>query len=154
ACFILKTSSTTVVTDPPVPSVGYAIPVVSADAVTVSHNHTDHNNSSGVGGRFTLIDGRPVTARQEMTAAGIPFILIPGFHDNTGGTMRGQNTIVRWTQGGLRIAHFGDLGQETLTDAQLADLRDLDILFIPSGGFFTVSPERAAQYISELKPRI
>jgi uncharacterized protein (TIGR03437 family) len=154
ACFILKSDTATVVTDPPVASVGYAIPSVAANAVTISHNHTDHNNAAGVGGQFTLIDGRPVTARQQVTAAGIPFIQIPGFHDNANGTARGQNTIVTWTQSGLKMAHFGDLGQEQLTAAQLADLRDLDVLFIPAGGFFTFSPERAAQYVAELRPRV
>jgi len=154
ACFILKSDTATVVTDPPVASVGYTIPAVTANAVTVSHNHTDHNNTAGVGGQFTLIDGRPVTARQQMTAAGISFTEIPAFHDNTNGTTRGQNTLVAWTQSGLKIAHLGDLGQEQLTADQLADLKDLDILFIPGGGFFTFSPERAAQYVTELKPRI
>src|SRR5262245_44316774 len=71
ACFIIKSDNATVVTEPPVASVGYAIPTVAANAVTISHNHTDHNNSAGVGGQFTLIDGRPVTARQQVTAAGI-----------------------------------------------------------------------------------
>src|SRR5215471_168578 len=155
SCFILKTDGgPTVVTDPPVASVGYAIPSVTADAVTVSHNHTDHNFTGGVGGQFTTIDGRPVTARQEMTAAGMTFIQIPGFHDNTGGSTRGPNTIAVWTQSGMKIAHFGDLGQEQLTAAQLADLQNLDILFLPAGGFFTVSPERAAQYVTELKPHV
>jgi uncharacterized protein (TIGR03437 family) len=155
ACFILKSAGgPTVVADPPVASQGYAIPTDAADAVTISHNHTDHNNSAGVSGKFTLIDGRPVTTRQEMTAAGITFVLIPGFHDNSNGTARGQNTMVRWTQSGLKMAHFGDLGQEQLTAAQLADLRDLDVIFIPAGGFFTVSPERMAQYVTELRPRV
>ena len=44
---------------------------------------------------------------------------------------------MRWNQAGLKIAHFGDLGQEQLTAAQLADLQNLDILFLPAGGFFT-----------------
>jgi uncharacterized protein (TIGR03437 family) len=144
----------TVVTDPPVASVGYAIPSLAADAVTISHNHTDHNNSSGVGGKFTLIDGRPVTARQEITAAGLKFILIPGFHDNQNGALRGQNTMIVWTQGGLKFAHLGDLGQDQLTAAQLADLGGVDILFIPAGGNFTITPERAAGYVNELKPRV
>src|SRR6266702_8549986 len=83
SCFVLRSDGgPTVVTDPPAPSVGYTLPALTADAVTITHNHTDHNNSAGVGGKFTLIDGRPVTARQEMTAAGLKFVLIPGFHDN------------------------------------------------------------------------
>ena len=73
SCFVLRTDGgPTVVTDPPVASVGYTLPALNADAVTITHNHTDHNNAAGVGGKFTLVDGRPVTARQEMTAAGLP----------------------------------------------------------------------------------
>jgi len=155
ACFVLTSDGgPTVVTDPPAASIGYTIPPITADAVTISHNHPDHNSSASVGGKFTLIDGRPTTARQEIAAGGITFTLIPGFHDNTGGSARGQNTIVRWTQAGLKMAHFGDIGQEQLTATQLADLQGLDIIFFPAGGFFTVTPQRAAQYVAELKPRL
>lgn len=155
ACFILKTvGGPTVVTDPPVASIGYTIPAVTADAVTVTHNHGDHNNVAAIGGTFTLVDGRPVTARQTIAGAGTSFTLIPGFHDNTNGSQRGPNTMIAWTQAGMKIAHLGDLGQDALTDAQAADLRDLDILFIPAGGSLTLSPERAAALVADLKPRI
>src|SRR5437763_1591397 len=155
SCFVLRTDGgPTVVTDPPVASVGYTLPPLTADAVTITHNHTDHNNSAGIGGKFALIDGRPVTARQELAAGSLTFVLTPGFHDNQNGAVRGPNTLIEWTQAGLRIAHLGDLGQDQLTDAQLSDLRNIDILFIPAGGFFTVTPERAAAYVSQLNPRI
>ncbi|MCU1237595.1 MAG: Zn-dependent hydrolase of the beta-lactamase fold-like protein [Candidatus Solibacter sp.] len=153
--FVLRSDAgPTVVTDPPAPSIGYTLPSLNADAVTITHNHTDHNNSAGVGGKFTLIDGRPTTTRQEVTAAGLQFVLIPGYHDNQNGSLRGPNTIVRWNQSGLKIAHFGDLGQDQLTPAQLADLQNLDVIFLPAGGFFTITPERAAAYVNELKPRV
>ena len=155
SCFAIRTEGgPLVVTDPPVASVGYTLPALAADAVTITHNHTDHNNSAGVGGNFALIDGRPVTARQQAAGGGLAFVMIPGFHDNQNGTLRGPNTMVRWSQAGINIAHLGDLGQDQLTDAQLADLRGVDILFIPAGGFFTITPERAAAYIQELQPRI
>jgi uncharacterized protein (TIGR03437 family) len=155
AGFILKTvGGPTVVTDPPAPSIGYTIPAVTADAVTITHNHADHNNSAGIGGAFTLVDGRPITARQEIAAAGTTFTLIPGFHDNTNGSQRGPNALIKWTQAGLKIAHLGDVGQDQLTEAQLTELRDLDILFIPAGGGPTISTERAAAFVAELRPRI
>jgi uncharacterized protein (TIGR03437 family) len=155
SCFVLRTDGgPTVVTDPPVASLGYTLPTLNADVVTITHNHTDHNNSAGVSGKFALVDGRPITARQETTAGGLTFIMIPGYHDNQNGAVRGPNTVMRWNQAGLRIAHFGDLGQEQLTAAQLADLQDLDILFLPAGGFFTISPDRAAGYVRELKPKV
>jgi L-ascorbate metabolism protein UlaG (beta-lactamase superfamily) len=50
SCFYIQTSdgSAAVVTDPPAPSVGYALPDTSANVLTISHNHTDHNFSQGV----------------------------------------------------------------------------------------------------------
>src|SRR5262245_52520748 len=79
ACFYIQTEGgPTVVVDPPGANIGYALPTTPADAVTISHNHGDHNNSAGVAGTFTLVDGRPTTERSEMTAAGMPFVLVPG----------------------------------------------------------------------------
>src|ERR1051326_1319828 len=70
SCFILRADSgQTVVTDPPAASVGYTLPPFAADAVTVTHNHSDHNNVAGVNSSAVLVDGRPVTARQQMNAA-------------------------------------------------------------------------------------
>jgi uncharacterized protein (TIGR03437 family) len=155
SCFVLRsTGGPTVVTDPPASSVGYALPPLTADAVTVTHNHTDHNNIAAVSGNFTLVDGRTATTRQQMAAAGTNFVMIPGFHDNQNGALRGPNTMIRWTQSGLNIVHLGDLGQDQLTAAQLADLQNIDILFVPAGGFFTITPGQAAAYVAQLKPKI
>jgi len=155
AGFVVQTEGgPTVVADPPSPPLGYTIPEVMADAVTVSHDHPDHNFTQGVRGSFTLVDGRPVATRTQMTAAGMAFVLIPGFHDAQGGNAAGPNTIIQWTQGGLRFAHFGDFGQEQLTDAQLADLQNLDVLIIPAGGVFTIETEEAAAIAAQLRPRI
>ncbi len=155
ACFVVRSLDTgvTVVTDPPAASVGYTLPETAANAVTVSHNHSDHNNVAGVRGSPAAVDGRPVTARQEVTAAGLPFVLIPGFHDNRNGAERGPNTIARWTQSGITFAHFGDIGQEALTAEQLADVRGVDVMFVPAGGFFTVDAARAAALIEQVRPR-
>ncbi len=156
ACFVVQNAdgTGTVVLDPPVASVGYTLPSLRADVVTISHNHTDHNNSAGVAAGFTLVDGRTTTARTEATAATLPFILIPGFHDNTSGSQRGSNTIVRWTQGGITFAHFGDYGQDRLSDAQLADLRGTDVIFVPAGGFFTIDAAGTANLISQVGPKV
>ncbi len=53
SCFVLRTAGgPTVITDPPAPSVGYTLGNLTADAVTVTHNHTDHNNVAAIRGRL------------------------------------------------------------------------------------------------------
>src|SRR3989442_10483722 len=92
ACFYIQgETGPMVVVDPPAASVGYTLPATPADVVTISHNHTDHNNSAGVRGNFILVDGRPTTQRTETAAAGLTFVQVPGFHDNTNGATRGPN---------------------------------------------------------------
>ncbi len=155
ACFYVSTEGgATVALDPPAANQGYTLPTTPAVAVAVSHNHGDHNNAAGVRGTPTAVDGRAISARTESTVDGIPFVRIPGFHDTTNGSARGQNTIVQWTQGGLRFAHFGDYGQASLTPAQLADLRDIDVAMIPAGGNFTITAAQAADLIAQFHPRV
>ncbi len=155
SCFYIQSEGgPTVVTDPPVASIGYTLPATPADVVTISHDHPDHNNSAGVRGSFTLVDGRPVTLRTQTSAAGLNFVMLPAYHDDTFGSMRGPDTIVRWTQGGLNFVHLGDLGQVLLTDAQLADMQNIDVLMFPAGGSFTLDAAQMAKIISQVKPRV
>jgi uncharacterized protein (TIGR03437 family) len=39
---------------------------------------------------------------------------------------------------------MGDMGQDALTDAQLTDLQNVDVMLFPAGGYFTVDPDQAA----------
>jgi uncharacterized protein (TIGR03437 family) len=139
-----------VISDPPSNNLGFLFPTTPADVVTVSHIHGDHTNIAAVQGTPALIDGRDAAERQEIPAAGMNFVVIPGFHDINGAT---RNSIVTWTQGGIRFAQFGDYGQATLTEAQLNDLRDVDVAFI-AVSTPTTPPERMKDLIDQLQPRI
>lgn len=155
ACFYVTTEGgATVVLDPPSANQGYTLPATAAVAVAISHNHADHNNSGGVRGTPTVVDGRTVAQRTESTVDGMAFVRIPGFHDATNGSQRGQNTIVQWTQGGLRFAHFGDYGQAALTPAQLADLQNIDVAMLPAGGTFTITAAQVGDLLAQFRPRV
>ncbi|MSV29836.1 MAG: hypothetical protein EXQ52_13985 [Bryobacterales bacterium] len=140
----------TVVSDPPGSGQGFLAPAVRADAVTVSHAHGDHTGTDTVRGPFALIDGRPIRERTEVAAAGVNFVLIPGFHDNNGAT---PNTVIRWTQSGLRFAQFGDFGQAQITETQMADLRDLDVAFF-SSNHIGIAPQGVSALLRQLRSRV
>jgi L-ascorbate metabolism protein UlaG (beta-lactamase superfamily) len=121
---------------------------VSADLLLVTHEHGDHNGVDAIG-------GDPQTIRSTAGSyddAGV--VGIASEHDDVAGTRRGPNTIFRFDFGGARIAHLGDFGQTGLRHEQRAAIGDIDILFVPVGGFATIGGGRAAEVVQELAPRL
>ena len=112
----------------------------SADIVTVSHDHFDHNNAASV-------KGNPQVVRDTTTVKGIIIRAIATAHDEAGGSQRGQNNIYCFEVDGIRVCHMGDLGH-LLTDNQVAEVGQVHVLLIPVGGTFTIDA-RTAQEVSE-----
>ena len=54
---------------------------------------------------------------------------------------------------GMRILHCGALG-EMLTDKQYKKLGDIDILIIPIGGLYMITPKDAVTIARHIKPKI
>ena len=142
ACFSLTCRGFTVVFDPYednyVP--GFAPLDLEADLVLCSHGHGDHSAPHVA----KLRTGRdhPLTPPT-----------IDTFHDPEGGALRGTNTIHILEAGGLKAAHFGDIGCQ-LTPTQLAELQGLDLAMIPVGGFYTIGPEEAKALMDKLGARV
>ena len=142
SCFKIEQNGFTVITDPYQDN---AVPGLSpvreaADLVVKSHDHFDHC-------AIDLI---------EQKAGGVnPFTIteVASFHDNQQGAQRGTNTIHIFEGGGLKIAHFGDIGC-TLNEEQAAALSGLDVALLPVGGFFTVDAAAARQIVEQIRPRI
>jgi len=145
--FLIKSDTVSIVTDPFDPAIGFPSPDVSADIATVSHTHSDHNYVS-------IVKGDPVVVRDTAEVKGISFFGIPAYHDNKGGTLRGKNTIIKWSLDGVTFAHLGDFGEDELSEAQYEMLKDTDIIFIPAGGFFTIDASKAYSIIQKLKPKM
>ncbi len=146
ACFLITSSDgTRIITDPYDTSVGYAPIGESADIVTVSHEHFDHNAVKQVG-------GNPVVVRSSQTVKGISFQAIPTFHDDSRGSKRGRNTVFLFEVDGMKICHLGDLGH--VPTEQFPQLSGVNILLIPVGGYYTIGPREATQIVEALKPNI
>lgn len=155
ALFKIKGKQATVVIDPFDPAfVGLKLPKdLIADTVLVSHSHKDHNFSEAVsspeGKKAMVFDGPG-----EYEVNGVVITAISSFHDNSQGSERGRNLIFHLLFDGLNIVHLGDLGQSQLTEEQIAQISETDVLLIPVGGVYTIDAKVAASIVSQLEPKI
>ena len=78
---------------------------------------------------------------------------VRGFHDDAGGTKRGETLLFLIETEGLRIVHLGDLGCG-LNEEQIHILKSPDILMIPVGGFYTIDARQAFETAGLLGARI
>ena len=149
SCFKLTESTgTSVVCDPYSSEVGFEMPKVSADAVTVSHRHYDHDAVDKVGGSPVIIDNE---SGYELT--GVNIDAVKSFHDGSRGKMRGENFIFKFRMDGIDVCHLGDLGEACSPDL-IETVLPVDVLLIPVGGKYTIAAEMAKAYVDRLMPDI
>lgn len=151
ASFLITTDNgTKIVTDPYQTGgeLAYGEIRESADIVTVSHDHFDHNNVSA-------IQGKPEVLKKpgQFEVKGIAFQGIASLHDDVGGKARGKNNIFCLDADGMRICHLGDLGHG-LRGEHITGIGSVDILLIPVGGVYTIDAKMATVVCEQLKPKI
>lgn len=155
ACFKLKGKNASVVIDPFDPDfTGLKLPKdLSGDVVLSTHEHKDHNNVEVV---TNPAGGKPMIFKQagEYEVSGVVITGISSFHDNSNGSQRGTNIIFHIMFDGLNLVHLGDLGQGKLTEEQIAQIGQTDILLVPVGSIFTIDAKIALEIVSELEPKI
>ena len=142
SCFRLTWAGQRIVLDPYADgSVPGCPPLrLEAEFVFCSHGHGDHDAAQcvqlapGAAPKFTVTE-------------------LETFHDDAGGTLRGRNTVRVFDFGGLRAAHFGDLGCP-LTAAETERLRGLDCAMLPVGGYYTIDAAAAGAIAAALRPRL
>ena len=167
---ITSETGTKIITDPYITTENFNYGEIkeSADIVTVSHEHGDHNYVDGIRlsnpkvqvvkdtTRWILPEAilEPYsTSRGKEEIGGMSFNAISTYHDNTGGSQGGENTVFYFEVDGVRVCHLGDLGHQ-LSAQQVAELGKVDILLIPVGGFYTIDARVATEVCSQLKPRV
>ncbi|TME95580.1 MAG: MBL fold metallo-hydrolase [Chloroflexi bacterium] len=149
ACFRMRGREGVVLTDPPDPRSGHAIPKTDASLVTISHDHPGHSSLRSVGGEPVVLRGPGEYEVKEVLVTGIAT-----FHDDDKGATRGRNTVFAIRLDDLVVCHLGDLGHE-LPAADLERLGDIDIVLVPiSGADTNLTAAKAAEIVHQLEPKV
>lgn len=162
ACFMMTTSQGTRIVTDPMKLDGYPLPEdLTADIVTVSHNHRDHNYVEAVKGKPAVLYGLKGKAGDDLHHVFVPLdekikdvrifnVLSNHFDPNVSPV---SNTIFVFEFDGIRVVHLGDIGT-LLSAEQLKKIGTPDLLMIPVGGKYTVTLPQADSIVAQLKPRI
>lgn len=153
SCFEIITNTSegevTVVTDPYDNATGLRFPrTLEANVVLVSHNEEDANNLSAIAGTPKVIDMPGEFEVKNVFMFGIDAPLkreVKAKHIS--------NCLFRVESEGIHIAHLGSLDR-ALTDKELQELENIDILMIPVGGGRVLTPKLAAEVIAQIEPRV
>ena len=134
----------------PFKGIGIPEPKAAADIVVCSHSHGDHNNAQPVLGK----DGQMLESFVgSKNVKGVSIKGVAAFHDDVTGSKRGKNSIYTFNLDGVQFCHLGDLGHE-LSNAALQDIGQVDVVFVPVGGYFTIGPETATKVCESLKTKM
>jgi L-ascorbate metabolism protein UlaG (beta-lactamase superfamily) len=140
---------TSLIIDPFDESTGLKLPKLEAEILLITHEHKDHNNQKIATKETFLINSPGEYELRDIFIQGIS-----SFHDKEKGKERGLNTIYTVETEEIKLCHLGDFGQEELTDEQLRDIGEVDVLMIPVGGVYTIDAKEATKVISQIEPRI
>ncbi len=141
----------------PFSNIGYPMPDVAAEVVTVSHEHGDHNGADGLAGSPVILRGLKAGGVDwnsiSYSVKDVRITALPAYHDDVQGRRRGLNTIFIVETGGLRLAHLSDIGH-TLSEATLKAMGRIDVLLVPVGGIFSIDGRQAKEIMTRLRPSI
>ena len=151
ACFRLRGRDGIVLCDPYDRSVGLDIGRPTAHIVTVSHAHPGHSHTVAV--RPVRDQVFQIEGPGEYEVRGVFITGVRTYHDKDQGATLGTNTVYVIRLDDVIYCHLGDLGHD-LTQSQLEDIGNVDVLFVPVGGGETIGPAEAAGVISQIEPRV
>ncbi len=155
SCFMLESASGTRILMDPIPTnIGYQPPAdLHVNAVTISHEHSDHNNVALVQGKPRILRGLTADKKGWMKIdekiKDISVRSVGVYHDTKRGAENGLDTVFIFETGGVRIAHLGDLGHP-LTDQQISDIGSVDVVLVPVGGGTTIDAQEATHVVDQI----
>ncbi|MEW6242851.1 MAG: MBL fold metallo-hydrolase [Bacillota bacterium] len=149
SCFLITTyDGKRILTDPFDETVGYVSPGVTADFITISHDHFDHSYISEEAGEPTILKHPGSYTWRDLS-----IWTVETYHDNEAGLKRGNNLVFVIESEGIRVVHLGDLGHVP-DGRQRTQIGRVDVLLIPVGGRFTIDAQQAASVVAMLSPKV
>lgn len=148
ACFRLRGRGSAVVTDPYAAELGYELPRFTGTVVTISCDHTYHNEARVVRGSPYTITG---PGDYEVGGVFISGIRTNGRPKEAPPAQR--NTAYTIEIEDIIICHLGATS-DVPTQQQAEDLGPIDVLLLPVGGKTTLTPARAVEVVNVLEPGI
>lgn len=131
-------------------------PATEDDILLTTHSHSDHYLPGFVeefpGQQLDRVAGEIESG--DVHVWGIPSAHLPNDEMTDEGS---SNYIFIVDIGGLRVAHFGDIGQEALTDEQLELLGEVDIAitqFVNPFSQMDVRHEKGFNLVAQFNPKL
>lgn len=149
ACFKIQSGDLVIAIDPFGREIGFTPPRFKADIALVTHGHFDHANLEALAGEPFAITGPG-----EYETKGVVVRGTETFHDTAQGRERGLNTIYKIEVEDLKLLHLGDFGEASMREEILEAVGDVDILFVPVGGVYTIEGDAAAAITRQIEPAI
>ena len=133
-------------------------PPTGTDILLTTHQHPDHLNASFI----SNFPGEQLFAQVgKIEHPGVSIFGIASAHTDAENPpfpeINGTNTIYVIDMEGLRIAHFGDIGQDELTPDQLEALGEVDIAlmqFVNSYSQMDTTNQKGFNLMNQVKPKL
>ncbi|PZU99689.1 MAG: Zn-dependent hydrolase [Leptolyngbya sp.] len=128
---------------------GFPSPAVPADLVMISSRLFDEGYLDELPNQPRVLTDPGVYDFENLRVQGI---ITP--HDRQGGRRFGNNTVWKWTQGGVTIVHMGGAAAPLGVEEQIL-LGRPDVMLVPvGGGPKAYTAAEAVQAVQVLKPKI
>ena len=163
ACLRIEGDGVSIITDPYTPhKSGFAPVSESADIVVrSSDDDSAHANAGMIRGDPQVVtathildfDDPDAASNSFLTRAGIRFTAIPAMESMRAKLQPRDNAIYRFVLEGIRLVHFGDLGNR-LQPWQLRRIGDVDVAIVPTGGPPTIELPDLHDALDALRPAV
>lgn len=150
----LQGDGLTIITDPYTPEELGFMPITDSADIVIRSSADDsgHNHAEMITGNPIVVTATELEPEGE-TIKGIHITPIHAQESLIYKERPRDNAMYLFDLDGLRVAHLGDIGNR-ITDDQLAQLQNVDVLFAPAGGPPTIDLADLADAVRAVKPRV